>query len=431
METPAANTKLLSFDMLCDAVANAAAIRIVTRLDPVGGLGDKIFPPTYEGGLYAEERVWMEGREVRSVLLDSVQSQANRMELALLAAYDNGKIKIPLIIGKGYLDAEGEPKRRITALEAPHRCHSAIFRESLFDGAPFRDSLSGKRLYSASLDNATPLLELCPHALIFGAWDSTMSVFKPGYLGPKFERAITSEIVGYDARLGVSPGGALDPLGIERAATIYETVDGNWTPEEREARKDKDGNPVPFSRGSSKKQPGRPSLINFGNVTPSFRDPERKDRNRPGGITIAFAKQTTVLSLIALRRLHFPSARAKANPVTDLTVQTLLAALALCAITYARRDGYDLRSRCVLIPTDPARFELVGSDAAQITIFSLDPEGATALFNAAAGKLAKTTLGWHPDEILLTPSPRLLALDRKSRELKKPDADENGESEGG
>ena len=85
----------------------------------------------------------------------------------------------------------------------------------------------------------------------------------------------------------------------------------------------------------------------------------------------------------------------------------------------------------MLIPTDPARFELVGSDAAQITIFSLDPEGATALFNAAAGKLAKTTLGWHPDEILLTPSPRLLALDRKSRELKKPDADENGESEGG
>ena len=103
-----------------------------------------------------------------------------------------------------------------------------------------------------------------------------MSVFKPGYLGPKFERAITSEIVGYDARLGVSPGGALDPLGIERAATKYQTVDGNWTPEEREARKDKDGNPVPFSRGSSKKKPGRPSLINFGNVTPSFRDPERK-----------------------------------------------------------------------------------------------------------------------------------------------------------
>ena len=138
METPSSNTDPLSFDMLCDAVANAAAIRIVTRLDPVGGLGDKIFPPTYEGGQYAEERVWMEGREVRSVLLDSVQSQANRMELALLAAYDNGKIKIPLIIGKGYLDAVS--KRRITALEAPHRCHSAIFRESLFDGAPFRDS---------------------------------------------------------------------------------------------------------------------------------------------------------------------------------------------------------------------------------------------------------------------------------------------------
>ena len=255
METPSSNTDPLSFDVVCDAVANATAIRIVTRLDPMGGPGDKVFPPTYEGGQYADERVWMEGREVRSVLLDSVQSQANRMELALLAAYDNNEIRIPLIVGKGYLDAVSKPTRRITALEAPHRCHSAIFRESLLDGVAFRESRRGKSLYDASLANATPLLELCPHALLFGTWDSTMNAFKPGYLGPKFERAITSEIIGYDARAGVSPGGTLDPLGIERDATIYQTVDGGWTPNEDEARKDNNGKPVPFSSTSSKKKP--------------------------------------------------------------------------------------------------------------------------------------------------------------------------------
>jgi hypothetical protein len=76
MTTPASNPEPLAFNLLNDAVANAAAIRIVTRLDPMGGPGNKVFPPTYEGGEYAEERVWMEGREVRAVLLDSVQSQA-------------------------------------------------------------------------------------------------------------------------------------------------------------------------------------------------------------------------------------------------------------------------------------------------------------------------------------------------------------------
>jgi hypothetical protein len=74
---------------------------------------------------------------------------------------------------------------------------------------------------------------------------------------------------------------------------------------------------------------------------------------------------------------------------------------------------------------------MLGSDATQITTFSLDAHGATALFNEAADKLAATTLGWHHDEILVTPSPRLLALDRKSRTLKQPDADESGEQKEG
>ncbi|MGH7004079.1 MAG: type I-G CRISPR-associated protein Cas7 [Alphaproteobacteria bacterium] len=39
----------LSIDRLTQAVANAAAIRRVRRLQPAGGPGDKIFPPTYPG----------------------------------------------------------------------------------------------------------------------------------------------------------------------------------------------------------------------------------------------------------------------------------------------------------------------------------------------------------------------------------------------
>ena len=62
--------------------SGAVAVRRVQRLLPAGGQADKVFPPTYEGGEYAMEERVIDGRRVPCVLLDSVQSQANRIELA-------------------------------------------------------------------------------------------------------------------------------------------------------------------------------------------------------------------------------------------------------------------------------------------------------------------------------------------------------------
>src|SRR5215831_21390777 len=91
----------LSLQMLQKAVAGEyAAVRRVTQM---GALGEKVFPPTYEGGEYADEQRQVRDtdgavRTVETVLLDSVQSQANRAELALLRAYDNGRLKMPLLL---------------------------------------------------------------------------------------------------------------------------------------------------------------------------------------------------------------------------------------------------------------------------------------------------------------------------------------------
>ena len=80
----------LTFEQLRDATAGGSvALRSVTRLQPAGGPGDKVFPPTYavEGRAehkYAAEERHVDGRVVHTVLLDSVASQANRAELALL-----------------------------------------------------------------------------------------------------------------------------------------------------------------------------------------------------------------------------------------------------------------------------------------------------------------------------------------------------------
>ena len=91
----------MDLELLNQACANgAAAIRIRTKLIPVGGSEDKIFPPTYAGekhAVYAIEKRRIGEREVTTVLLDSVQSQANRLEQGLLQAVEDDGLKIPVI----------------------------------------------------------------------------------------------------------------------------------------------------------------------------------------------------------------------------------------------------------------------------------------------------------------------------------------------
>jgi CRISPR-associated protein Csb1 len=115
--------KSLNPDILKSAVAGAAAaFRSRTRLQPAGGLGDKVFPPTYAGAVYAKEERQTNGAKVPCVLLDSVQAQANRLEEALQRAIDAGTLKnLPVLnmdfTGLGLLDEIG----RVSSLEAPHR----------------------------------------------------------------------------------------------------------------------------------------------------------------------------------------------------------------------------------------------------------------------------------------------------------------------
>jgi CRISPR-associated protein Csb1 len=198
-----------------------AGIRRITRLYPAGD--PKIYPPTYEGGEYATEtrKVKNERGEIQeldTVLLDSVQSQANRMELALLAAYRAGKVKFPMLqvdFASGEEDPTVAEIGLITALELPHRMTDALLRDSELNGVAFRRSSVGAKLDSAKSSNATPVFELCPLALVMGFWDSTGP---RGGLGAKVQRALVSEVVGYDIANGVRPASRIDPV-------VHEGVD--------------------------------------------------------------------------------------------------------------------------------------------------------------------------------------------------------------
>lgn len=376
----------------------AAAFRCVTDYQPAGGPGDKIFPPTYEGGKYAtEERIDpTTGERRQCVLLDSVQSQANRMEIALLEAHRAGRVKLPLLVTR-FDQEELLKKFTVTSLEAPHRIADALFRDSLLKGTIFRKSASGATLDVADIRNATGLFGLCPTALVFGLWDSTGP---RGGSGCKFQRAIVSEIIGYDAVAGKKTASRIDPAEIMReAATLYERKSESdstplWTLNDQAETK-------------KLKKTGRPSEANHGNIPPSIAE---------GGFTISKARQTTTLSLAVLRRLRFPlNGAADSHHDIDLAARTTLAALGLAAGTLARVDT-DLRSRCQLFAIQEPVWELLDRPGQSPQEFELSPKDALNLLREATTQAKKVGLPWE-GEVELTPSPELVELVRRSQEL--------------
>ncbi len=411
----------LDLDTLRAAVGGeVAAIRAITRLEPAGGPGDKVFPPTYlkEGRSstkYAMEERRINGDAVQTVLLDSVASQANRMEEALLEGWRTDKLRVFPLIEVDFSEyPELADLDRITSLEAPHRIADALLRDSVdSQGVPFRQTETGRAFSESRPDNCTGMYKTCPTALIFGCWDSTGP---KGGLGSKFQRCLVSEIVAYGAVPGVKTASRIDPAGIERkAGTVYESKSdpNDWTTVSAEAASEK-GTPKLFGRTKGEK--GTPAVINHGNIPPTI-------DSEAGGVTFDHAVQTMVLSLPALRRLRFQSSVAgeryqdSDRPAAELSGRTALAALALAAIVYHRENDYDLRSRSLLIAKDPLVLELLGRDGSQRK-FSLDAAQASNLLKQAAHEASIVGLGWSPGPMKLKPAPKLAGLIRVSRELK-------------
>ena len=407
---------VLSLELLKKAVdGDSAAIRRITRLEPQGG---KVFPPTYEGGEYADEQRLVRVKDdkgtekleaVETVLLDSVQSQANRIEAALLRAYDSGRIRIPMLqvdFASGGTDSTLQDLGRITALEAPHRMCDAIFRDSEYAGVAFRESTIGAALNGAKTTNATPVFALCPTALLFGFWDSTGP---RGGLGAKVQRALVSEIVGYQGMqkiVGKRTASRIDPTEISNNVDIFKKVGGGWTFDKDEAVKTSTGEP----------EKTKPSEINLGNITPSFRhedDKTKKSVLNHGGVTLDYAIQNTVLSLAALRRLRFP-VNGVHSAEADSAARTVLAALGLVAICLLDEDGFDLRSRC-LLDGKPGVFERIGRGVT--SDFSLDAKGAASLLAEAIDAAKKLGLPWSEAPVRLQPSAKLARLVSESRRL--------------
>lgn len=385
-------------------VEEGAALRRRQILQPVGGKGDKIFPPTYPGEgrnpqprhVYEKRRV--NGEDVWCVLVDSVQSQANRLEESLLAAISDG-VPIPHV-EVDFTEAGLEGISRITSLDAPHRVYDAILRDSLYDGKGFMDSDVGQRLAKAKAEDASALLEISPTALLFGAWHSTG---QGGGLGAKFARSLVSEIVAVnvpvedvvvnprtgeiDVRtLGRRTSSRIDPLGVLRKVKVFRGAD-DWSTTKEAA-------------GKNAKEV-KPSAINHGNITPSV---------QPLGITCDYLEHSFVLSFAALRRLRF------GGGVRDAAGRALVAALGLVALTEQDARGYALRSRCDLVCDGKAALEFVRPDGSTEAV-EIDRPQARALYQAAYDAALDAGFSLSPEPLRLTPQEKLVAIVKESQRL--------------
>ena len=157
------------------------ALTFKQKLESIEGSDVPIFPPSYpppEGRQHKFETPYTINKTKDGVLscdIDSVQSQANRMEAVFTK--DLADV-IPQ-----YVVQAGEYKVPLT--ELPHRIADAAIRST-----DLKDDIH-KGMLKYSLGDPIPLAKIAPTSLIYGVWDS-----RDTYV--KVPRAIRSEIRAYD-----------------------------------------------------------------------------------------------------------------------------------------------------------------------------------------------------------------------------------------
>jgi CRISPR-associated protein Csb1 len=361
---------------LCSAVAlqdERAVLRVRTTYQPAGGEGARIFPPTYpvernSSSPYVLEERYVQGAVRKDVLLDSVPSQANRAEEALLRARREGRIELPLL----EIDHEGAASVRLVSLQLPHRYADAYLMDSEIDGVRFDKTDLGRAFQAASADDASVLLRHDPGSLVFGAWNS----HRKGRQA-KFPRIYSSEVIGWDPQLGERRAGRMDPLNLTGLGS--RTDDGELS----------------YISVGEKTKGKRLSEIGHGNIAPN---------PAPGGVTVSSAERMATVSLAGLDRIGFGELPAPAG----VAARAFLAAYALAADRLAfGGPSLWLRSGCELVTvTETVEWVLRGGGTQPI---DLSVAAALGLYERAVAAVADAGLVPEMQAVTLIPGKGLKA----------------------
>lgn len=364
-----------------------AAIRIVATYEPIAGKGAKIFPPTYAPPKDASrdakpahliESRYRGGQQVRVVLVDAVQSQANRCEEALLAEARSGGVALPYLNLDLGANPPGWMVADIPSLRAPHRWADAYFRDAVYpDGTRFAKSELWSELRSANGSRARSFFTHVPTDLIYGFWDSHQG------RGTRLARSYSSEMIGTNPQLGERGAVRADPLNLPKQKVFVGDDKTDWRLEQT----DKSQKPKDLSE------------IGHGMVP---------DYTRERGAAVDTIERVATISLVGLASLAFPSPDGTRAPSSDRAARTVLACLALLGDRLAFGGaGLFLRSGCELLLVSES-LEFVAKGGATTT-FELDSAGARTLAEQAIAASTKAGLAWGAP-VTLRPSPDLQTL---------------------
>jgi CRISPR-associated protein Csb1 len=353
------------------------ALVVSATYQPVGGTGMTVMPPSFPIGSsetdlrkkYAVAPRLVDGERVEVVAIDQEQSQANRVEEALLQARDGGRLAYPLFELRAK-SSGGEI--RLTSLDFPHRYADAYLRDSMVDGVRFDQSATGQRLRAVSAEDVRPLFEREPASLVYGAWDS----HRKGRW-PKFARLYTATMYGLSPEFGDRRGGRMDPVNLTGLVDDTAKAENSWA----------------FVAEGTKAKGTKLSEIGHGNIAP----------NRvPGGVTVKEIRRIASVSFAGLERLRFGGV----PPEASIAARATLAALALAGDRLAfGKPSVWLRSGCDLNKSNEViGLEKAGGELDEIVVTVKDVLDA---FHELQAETARLGLVMATDLIEVVPIPAL------------------------
>jgi CRISPR-associated protein Csb1 len=379
----------------------ASTLRLRCRLQPAGGPGAKIMPPTYkskEGPTYIEESRRIGDTEHDCILLDGVASQANRIESALAGRVSIDEIPLPT------LEVDQNEFGVHSGLEFSHRCFDAWIEDAhTSDGQRFGETALFARLSSSpSRHHLTALMETFPVGIVLGCWASRS---KNPQGTTRLARILASEIIAVDAVGGNRPASRLDRHHVSSGVKLVRTSD---------TAKDRFEIAPDTGDGKPPKDTKSPSELGYGNIPPVLAE--------HGGITMDHAIQIATVSMPALRECGFPTEDGERATERDIAGRAMLTALSLRMLALQVEQGYDLRSGCLLVPEDEPTVDLVGRLGKTVASWPLIEARTDELLEQAILRGRKHGLNWEGQKLELVASDVQLTLLRQSLSQSDPNA---------
>ena len=385
----------ITLQHLLDACSpgGASVLTSVTPLEPAAGPHASVAPAKFVSGsksVFAYERRFWNGEAVTAVLIDSKQSQNNRLEAAVSAAIAD---EDPVLARTPRIELRFEDGQVYSDLDLPHRAFDGQIRAGTINGEPVTSVEEYRKLRDATVDHARPLLECSPMTLLLGGWDAS----RKSHQG-RYRSILVGEIIGIladqdggaEANQSKRGGARIDPLG----ARIQ--LDRAGRKAIADAQKEELSKKT-YDNSIGKNEKEGLARLGIGGIPPSL--------EQLGGVTCQAIIRSHVLSFAALRALRFDSP----TPEGDVACRALLAALALNGL--ARSDAeLLLRANCDLVETGPAVVALDKRYGQKESFEPLSIDQAQELLSAAIDHaIQAANLTWDGSVLVVEGNPAILA----------------------